>query len=261
MSVILKLNYLITGFLMIFSLFTYGQNYNTEVEAKINLNQQGDRIEIIGSAFNKTEVNMSLRYILSVIKNGNGNNNRSKNDQSGRVVLKPNAKSNLSMTTINANEKDRIIILLLVYDFDDTLLGKDRIVINGTAEDIKEAQERKEMEKVVSLDAAHEADDGVILRGIVIEDTKTKLGRDFYKMFYSGYSSNNINGEKIVSIKEKLAQANNTKIEVDVDGFVVLEFILRPNQEFLKTMSNEALRRVYARLQKVKQEKKLTKHY
>ena len=93
----------------------FSQIYNTEVEANINMENNGDMYQITGSAVNKTASNQSLRYVLSVIKNGPNNSNTSKNDQSGRFILEIGQKKNLSTTTINADDKDRVIILLLLY--------------------------------------------------------------------------------------------------------------------------------------------------
>ncbi len=242
----------------------FAQIYNTEVEANINMENNGDMYQITGSAVNKTASNQSLRYVLSVIKNGPNNSNTSKNDQSGRFILEIGQKKNLSTTTINADDKDRVIILLLIYDEVDKPLGMDRVVINGTEEDIeKERLENVERERTVNVspDAINKAEDGVILRGIVTEETKTKPGRDFYRMFYSLYTTNNINGEEIVNIKETLSLNNNTKIEISVANETVLEFFVRPQEEYLKTMSEVAIKRVYWYLQKYKENKNIQKHY
>ncbi len=249
---------------VLISNMVFSQIYNTEVEANINMENNGDMYQITGSAVNKTASNQSLRYVLSVIKNGPNNSNTSKNDQSGRFILEIGQKKNLSTTTINADDKDRVIILLLIYDEVDKPLGMDRVVINGTEEDIeKERLENVEREQTVNVspDAINKAEDGVILRGIVTEETKTKPGRDFYRMFYSLYTTNNINGEEIVNIKETLSLNNNTKIEISVANETVLEFFVRPQEEYLKTMSEVAIKRVYWYLQKYKENKNIQKHY
>lgn len=250
--------------LVLTSNIVFSQIYNTEVEAKINIEKNGDMYKITGSAVNKTASNQSLRYVLSVIKNDPNNSNTSKNDQSGRFILEIGQKKNLSSTTINVDDKDRVIILLLLYDEVDKPLGMDRVVINGTEEDIeKERLKIVESEQAVNVspDAINKAEDGVILRGIVTEETKTKPGRDFYRMFYSLYTTNNINGEEIVNIKETLSLNNNTKIEISVANETVLEFFVRPQEEYLKTMSEVAIKRVYWYLQKYKENKNIQKHY
>lgn len=255
--------------LLLMSLFltvniAQSQTYNSEVEAKINMENNGERIQITGSAANKTASTRSLRYVLSTIRNNPNNSNSSKNDQSGRFVLDPGEKKNLSTTAINANDTDRVIILLLIYDEEDTPLGMDRIVINGTDEDIEEIRLEKRDEKKatnISPDAKQTLADGAILRGIVTEETKTKPGRDFYKMFYSLYLANNINGQEAVNIKEVLSLNNNTKIEVSVAGEKVFEFFVRPQQDYLKMLSEVTVRRVYWFLQKYEENKKVQKYY
>lgn len=239
------------------------QMYNTQVEAKIDVKQYGDTFSITGSGVNKTDSNQSLRYVLSVIKNGSNSNN-SKNDQSGRFILEIGEKKNLSSTTINVNNRDRIIIMLLIYDEEDRPMGMDRFIINETKEDLLQ-EKRDSIERQEALnpspDVTQKTEDGLMLKGIVTEDTKTKPGSDFYKMFYSLYTTNNINGEEIVRIKEVLSLNNNTKIEITVANELVWEFFVRPQNEYLKTMADVSIKRVYWYLQKYKESKNIQKYY
>ena len=236
------------------------QIYNTQIEAKIDIESNSEFVEFTGSAFNKTEISQSLRYVLSEIRKDPQTKKSLKKDQTGRIVLDSGRKQNLSKTTLSANESERVIILLLIYGTDDSLLGMDRIVINGNEADRKAAGENN-VSAVVSQDATHEAADGILLRGIVIEETKTKPGRDFYNLFYSEYLKYNINGEKIVTIKETLALANNTKIEVIAGDTKVLEFFVRPQPDYLKTLSTEAIKRVYGYFKDLREGKYIVKHY
>ena len=72
------------------------QNFNEDVEAKIITRHDNDLVIIAGTAFNKTEINQSLRYELSVIKNNLDNSNRSKNSQSGQITLRISSVYRLS---------------------------------------------------------------------------------------------------------------------------------------------------------------------
>lgn len=249
---------------ILFSISAHSQMYNSDVEAKINIEENGSMVAITGFAINKTDSNRSLRYVLSVIKSDTLSSNSSNNSQSGRFVMEVGEKKNLSSTTINTNEKDRVIVLLLIYDEDDKPLGMDRLVINGTEEDIElkrlEEKERKEAINI-SPDAQEKAVDGFVLRGIVTEDTKTKPGADFYKMFYSLYNEKKINGEEIVNIKEVLSLNNNTKIEIYVANEKMLEFFVRPQNEYLKAVADVAVKRVYLYLKQYKANKNIRKYY
>lgn len=250
--------------LMVLPAIGISQMYNTQVEAKIDMQQYGNSYSITGSASNKTVLNQSLIYKLSVIKNGGNDTNISNNDQSGRFVLEPGEKKNLSNTTIIVSEEDRVVVLLLINDEEDKPLGMDRIVINGNENDLAlEKRDSIEREKAInpSPDVNNQNQDGFLLRGVVVEDTKTKPGRDFYKMFYSLYSSNNINGEEIVTIKEELSLNNNTKIELLVANEKVMEFFLRPQNDYLKAMAETSIKRVYWFLRTYKERKKTQKYY
>ena len=130
--------------------------------------------------------------------------------------------------------------------------------MNGTEEDRRLAA--KTGDRVWFNDGIRR-DQGFVLRGLVIEETKTRPGRDFYQMFYTEYTNKNINGEKIVTIKEELTIGNNTKLEVYVDDKKILEFFVRPQNEYLKAYSNEAIRRVNIYFQNLREGKYVINQY
>lgn len=235
------------------------QSYNNEVAAKIDLDVNADFITITGSALNRTQIAQSLRYVLTVFKMNPVTGNRSKNDQSGHFVLRAGEKQNLSKTTVNA-DNTRTIILLLVYNVEDKLLGKDRVVLNDDSEE-KKVVIRKEDIQNNDVNDAFSNSDGVELRGFVIEETKTKPGRDFYTYFYTAYRNNNVNGRKIVKIKEALAIANNTKLEVWVGDDLVLEFFVRPQNDYIRAMADEALKRVIRYFDNLEKNKNIVQRY
>jgi len=231
----------------------FAQFYNEEVEATIDIEVvDNSYLEVVSSAYNKTEINKSLRYVLSVIKSNTNGSNTSNNKQEGRFVIEAGIKKNLSKTSLNVIEEDRTIILLLLYDDNNNIIGKDRKVLNGIEgeEDLVE----KEPEDS-NLDIKDSTEDGFILRGMVIENTKTKAGGDFYDLFYSSYLSKNIDGERIVKIEEKLAIANNTQIQVFVGDDMVMQFILNPRSQFLTTMAEQAIYRVNLYFQRLRNQK------
>jgi hypothetical protein len=121
----------------------------------------------------------------------------------------------------------------LVYDTEDNLLGKDRLVVLN--DDISNKTE-KDREEVVAKE-----DDYVGFRGIVTEQTKTKPGHDFYKQFYSEYLLRGINGKRVVKIIESISLGRNTVIEIRIDNTLVHQFNVVPRTDFLKQQSNLAI--------------------
>lgn len=249
--------------------FIYGQSYNKEVQAKIKISTEEQILTVKGLSINKQEAFQELRYVLSIFKTGE-NGNKSKNEQSGRFVLKANQRKQLSETTVNVNEKSKITALLLIYDLSDKIIGKDRIEIIGDHNQIKIKQnvltklsKQNEAEpglkKVSDQDSAEK--DGVEIVGLVIEDTLTKLGRDFYIIFNNLYVFNEINGNEVVRIKEVFALGRNTKIEVYVGEKKVFNFFVKPQKEYLTQMGDYALIRVFKYFQSLKRLEQMIEQY
>lgn len=232
-------------FMLFFSLHTKAQTVQADVKAKIVLEEVEGNIKITGTAENTSDIIQSLTYKLSVIKKNKNSDNRSTNAQEGVFTLNPNENKNLSTTQINKSSQDEIIILLLFYDENEQIVSKDRVVIS----------DEKKKDKVIILD------DGIEMTGIVTDETKTKMGKDFYDNYYYLYRDYNLNAKQIIKINEELSFGRNTKIMIMVENEVVFEFLARPDEEFLQAMAKSALYETYQYLKKLENEKKYITQY
>ena len=118
-------------FVLVLSVVNYPQTTNTKVKAKIEYEENDGIIKITGTAENLTGIVQSLSYTLSVIKKNQSNNNTSNNVQEGFFSLNANENKNLSTTQINLGKEDEAIVLLLFYDENKKLIGKDRVVFDA----------------------------------------------------------------------------------------------------------------------------------
>lgn len=240
------------------------QLVNNEVEAKIETAQQNDFTTIKATAFNKTEITKSLIFKLMVFDKEESVGNLIE-DKKQRFIISANQKIELAEASFNSVGDQPVICVMLIYDLDNNLIGQDRVVYNDKSNlDIENKQkllEKLTEEQANSKDVNRDKRDGLELKGIVVEDTKTKPGRDFYKLFYSLYTQNNINGNKVVTIKEVLALGRNTKIEVIVGDDEIFSFFVRPSLEYLTKMNDYAIINVYKHFKKLENESKTIKRY
>lgn len=211
-------------FSLFFSTILNAQILNTEVKAKIELSYFEEMVSVTGTAENLDDGIKNLSYTLSVIKKNKKTANTSNNSQNGEFTLNPNEKKILSTTKINQSTKDEIIILLLIYDDNDVMVGKDRIIVE---EKKSEALNKNEAELEIT--------------GIVSDDTKTKVGKDFYDIYFSKYNSEAIKGIQIVQIEEQLNIGRTTILKITIDNKLISEFIANPNEEFLSQKAEEAI--------------------
>lgn len=247
----------------------WAQNiYNTEVNAKINIEKTSEFVTFTATAENLMLSDLSLRYEFMVFK-VDGNNNSSKTSQANRFFLKGNEKKILSSVTVNNNSNDKSILLLLIYPLESSddnqgAIGKDRIVVYSDGQGglkIELDNEKKKVEIQEPRDQDTSEKDGLFLEGLVIQKTLTKPGRDFYRYFYSEYYNKQIKSGKNILIEEVPAQRRSTRISVKVDGQLVWQFFSRPQKKFLMDMANRALDRSIAYLQQLAQQKQTITHY
>lgn len=242
---LLSLIYIFTIFLTN-TQFALSQVEYKEVKVKIEVEKVENMFSITGTVENLKSEFKNISYKLSVFKSNKSNSNNSKNVQDGRITLEPIQKVILSKTQVNGGQEDRIILLLMIYDEKNVVIGKDRIVIG-------EEEEKKT--------GSVKPKDGLEMTGIVSNDTKTKLGNDFYDFFYSEYSKLNINSNKIVTIQEELTFGRTTRIIVSMDGEIVDEFITRPDEDFLKYMAQNSSAKVFKYVKRIEEQNKLIIRY
>lgn len=241
------------GFQVLIFLVTatgYSQAVHNEIRAKIEVEESENIFTIVGTAENLTDVYKSLNYKLTVFKKSKSQGNQSSNAQDGHFTLNPSQKKNLSKMQINATNDDQVIVLLLIYSEENVLVAKDRIVLG-------EEKSKAENDKS-SLDKPK---DGLEMVGIISNESKTKLGNDFYDYFYSFYNKIKINSSKIVTVEEELTFARTTKIAVTIENEIINEFISKPDEEFLSYMAEDSANKVFEYLKNLDRQSKMIMQY
>jgi hypothetical protein len=133
----IPMKYFTVLILMLFNLKFYSQTTNTVVKAKIEIEKIEGNIKVTGTAENLTDIVQSFSYKLSVIKNNKVDDNHSDNVQEGFFSLNPSENKNLSISQINLIKGDEVIVLLLFYNENKQLIGKDRIVLGDEKKKMK----------------------------------------------------------------------------------------------------------------------------
>ncbi|UOQ98236.1 curli production assembly/transport protein CsgE [Hymenobacter sp. 5317J-9] len=77
--------------------------------------------------------------------------------------------------------------------------------------------------------------------GLVLDQTITKIGHDFYDQFYSRWEAPNGIDDFTVVIGEKPSRGNNAIITVTVNNEQLLEFPLQGKEEIIMDASQQAI--------------------
>ena len=209
------------------------QETNTSIVAKITTQTSGEFVYVEATARSKTEIISSIKYVLYTFEEDQAKN-VDRTEQSELLVLEPNEKKILHTSSFSTEESNKVTLMLLLYDDEGKLIGRDRkVILNDDEEEVKP-----------TVLESNETEDNLysgLLRGIVTEDTKTKPGRDFYIEFSSIYTLQQINGVEVVKIYERFSFGRNTIMEVLVGNTVVHRFFTQPKRDFLQDQAKIAI--------------------
>lgn len=85
--------------------------------------------------------------------------------------------------------------------------------------------------------------------GLVVDQTITKVGHDFYDVFYTQFEAPAGSTEYIVTITEKPGRGTNTLVTVTVNENDLLEMPLQPKPEYIEAAATDAVSAAVAFLQ------------
>ena len=214
----------------IFLLTIMATNCNAQTEhaivAKIDIQRSGDFVTIKAFAGNKSGYTAQLSYLLLVVREAQAG--VSSNKQQGRFQVSPHEDRLLTTTTANATTKDRLRAFLYIRNFEtNELVAQDSLVLNA-----------------VSRQQTILPNETIKLTGIVTDNTRSKVGRDFYEKFFIKYNQLSEKFDFVIQVTEMPSPGNSGKILLESDDRELYSFISMPNDDYLDAQADAAIRAI-----------------
>lgn len=132
-------------------------------------------------------------------------------------------------------------IPLSLFFFLPALAQQDSVVVNPAPKALQELFENIAEAK----EAASEYEIELEIDGLLVDDTKTKIGRDFYEIFYSNWEAPKEARNYTITIREKPFRLTTTLVEVLINDNIVYQSMLQPRQDILEGLSEQAVAHTY----------------
>lgn len=260
-------------FIIFYFQYSLGQTSNSNVLAELKVESIEEISTIVGRAFNRTDLYYNLRYVFTVVTfdknykdsklslkeflssnevsektledfiNSNDPSKYTTKEKAEDIfIMDPYQSKDLFRISLETAIENKIIVMLLIYDEDDNIMASSRVVFN---EDIEEKEATVE-ESLPRYDLE--------LTGLVVEETLTKNGRDFYDKFYFYYSYNDVKGDEVVLIDEMFTFRTRTKIIVKIGEKEIISFFGSSNDEYIDEMAKASVQKVYQYFENKKKE-------
>lgn len=230
-------NFLFSCILILFPISIFSQIENVfNVKAIIEVKNAEDVTSIDAKAINNDEVVHDLNYLLISIKQSS-NGNMTNNKQEGKFVISPDETKDLSHVTISHTKDDQIKIYLFIRnEKENKLISKDSLFINVT-DDIQISTNRSIKNPDTEI-----TEEDFELKGIVVDNTKSKLGKDFFETFYNIYRDSNEKYAFAINVNELPSIGRNGIINIDTSDQNIYSFRVVPNDEYITAQAQMTMR-------------------
>ena len=99
---------------------------------------------------------------------------------------------------------------------------------------------KKVLEKVIKLPAKSN-DVEIEIDGLLVDDTKTKAGKDFYDLFYNEWEAPVDAKNYTITVSEKPFRLTSTLIVISINEDIVYQAILQPRQDLVEAQAEEGI--------------------
>ncbi|WP_332030298.1 curli-like amyloid fiber formation chaperone CsgH [Kaistella sp.] len=195
------------------------QQEKSEISSKIESNFIEGQLTLKATASNQTTAYRELNYLFVSIKKSKSGN-LSNNKQSGKFTLKPDETKTLSQMSVNIQKNDALKVFLFIKEEEtDKPVSKDSLEINANMF----------QDKITNINENEIFE----LKGITIDQTKTKVGKDFYDLFYLEYSKLPEKISSVITIDETPTMGRGSQISIGLEDRTLYSFIANPSEDYL----------------------------
>ncbi len=215
-------------FILIFQ-FSFVSAQDTEkIQAKINLFQKDIFVRIDAVVTNNSHIyNNELSYQLLSLKKNTTSKSFSKEERFGDFTLLPNEEKIITSLKLNIEPNQQLKVYFFIKN-GKQLIALDSVTINETV-------------AILKTTAIHEETIEII--GLVVENVKSKIGKNFYDFFYQKYNQSGAKYAFVIHVNEKpFIGGRGALISIEIDDKKIFEFQARPDEEMLQKAADYALK-------------------
>lgn len=126
---------------------------------------------------------------------------------------------------------------------------KDSVLLKRFRQAFKRIVDNKKKSQQASI--SQEAQDPKLnLKGFILDETRTRMGRNFYTAFYQKWEYPKGVENFTITITEQPTIGRGSLISIKVDYEPIYQARLQPGQEYIEAISEQAIRRTHYVLQR-----------
>ncbi len=209
---------------------TVAQDLEESLSAVIRIDTiADDRVSIQNICQNNGEEPYSSLTYEAIILKRDSRGNVSNNKQGGEFSVDPKSEEILSTQKMNFDSKGLLTVRLKIYQGSKMLA--DAFYTNGNVDQMPTKEEENPGQQENEVDPLLDG-------GLIIDETRTRIGREFYDLFFGRWQTDAPPGigDYFIRIEEQPFRGLNTIIKVYLDDGVVFQQVLQPRANYVEDL-------------------------
>lgn len=244
-------------FMLFLTTWAGSQTMSDSVSCTIEIGELPDqqyrlRARCINLGSSALELAFSLR-----LQRQDSQGNMAEGSQKGSFVIAPQEEKVVTEQQVNVTPGSILAVYLSLSDRAGNIVCRDslmRIFPRRVDRDSMGTPQQKASTSENSNLQGNDPSLSLDVGGFVIDETRTRAGRDLYDLFYSRWlAMENVQGDYTIRFEELPFRGLNTIIKVYLNDSLLYEQIIQPNFEFLDQLAAWLANSLQYQVQQLKQ--------
>ena len=234
---------------VIFGTYAIGIAQGSDLNAWFDL-QRSESGQAVIKGMVKNKSNKTLAYSYSMRLTKAGPSGKAISTQSGSFTLLPKEEKITSEISINLGATATFEVALKIFDdegivADEKMLSDEKFISDFQ----KLLPQKTSPDKIVANPTVvkktrNTATDAIEIEGLIIDETRSKTGRDYYEFFYGKWIAPQGVSDFTITIKEIPARGRGARISVEVNGNLLIQRMLQPRLDVIELLAEQSVNAV-----------------
>jgi len=162
---------------------------------------------------------------------------KTKESFDGTFVTQPQIPMMIAEVEVDLKKREYFVIIFNVFNKKKDLVGTDTLTSEKIDPTLTPPPPSLPIVKN-NLEKPGMNPDALEIDGLILDETRTKMGRDFYELFYKKWSPPIGTSDFLITIKELPSRGIGARVSIVVNENVVLSRFLQPRGDIVEEQAN-----------------------
>ncbi|MFK8008980.1 MAG: CsgE family curli-type amyloid fiber assembly protein [Saprospiraceae bacterium] len=209
---------------------------STSVKVWIDFIEENDTVFVKALGINMTENSIPIKWEMDIHKETQAGYFDKK--ISGELVAESFYPHIISETAIDLKRREYFVITFKVFNLKNDLIDVDTLLSIDVDPSLVQPPPPALPIAKKDLPKPRNNLDAIEIDGLILDETRSKIGRDFYELFYNRWNPPSGAKDFLITIREMPSRGLGARVSIEINENVVLYRFLQPRNGLIEEEAN-----------------------